>query len=89
MTLNDISPGRPARIAGFSDDIAALQREYLQAFGVVAGRTVRVLQQSPVTVVRIEHLELAIESELAARVTVEACDPTSLSSDAGIPPPAP
>jgi Fe2+ transport system protein FeoA len=89
MTLNDISPGRPARIAGFSDDIAAQQREYLQAFGVVAGRTVRVLQQSPVTVVRIEHLELAIESELAARVTVEAYDPTSSSSDVGIPPPAP
>lgn len=70
MTLNDVAAGDHAQIAGFSDDLPNYQREHLQAYGLVEGRPVRVLQHSPATVVRIEHLELALEAELAGKVRV-------------------
>jgi Fe2+ transport system protein FeoA len=71
MTLADIAPGGNARVAGFSNDLPFPQREHLQAYGLVEGRTVRVLLRSPATVVRIEHLELAMEAELAGKIRVE------------------
>jgi Fe2+ transport system protein FeoA len=58
------------RIAGFSEDLSPHQQEHLQAYGLVAGRKVRVLQHSPVTVVEVEHLELAMETELAGQVKI-------------------
>lgn len=70
MTLNDVAPGSQTRIAGFSEDLPFPQREHLQAYGLVEGRTVQVLQHSPATVVRVEHLELALEAELAGKVRV-------------------
>jgi Fe2+ transport system protein FeoA len=70
-TLRDAKPGATVRIAGFADPLPSRQREHLAAYGLVAGRTVRVLQHSPATVVQIEHLELALEGEIAARVKVE------------------
>jgi Fe2+ transport system protein FeoA len=72
MTLNDITPGGQARIAGFSDDLAPALREHLQAYGLVQGRVLRVLQHSPATVVQVEHLEVALEAELAGKVRVTA-----------------
>jgi hypothetical protein len=48
----------------------------LQAYGLQAGYWVRVLQHSPVVVLQIDHLELAMEKELAARVMVEEISPT-------------
>lgn len=70
MTLTDVLPGDRAHIAGFSDALSLQQREHLQAYGLVAGRTVRVLQHAPVTVIQVEHLELALEAELANLVHV-------------------
>lgn len=70
MTLNDIAPGSHAQIAGFTADLSSRQREHLQAYGLVEGRTVRVLQHSPATVVRVEHLELALEADLAGKIKV-------------------
>jgi hypothetical protein len=43
----------------------------LQAYGLQAGYWVRVLQHSPIVVLQIDHLELAMEKELAAQVIVE------------------
>ena len=70
-TLGEVKPGATVRIAGFAKPLPSRQREHLAAYGLVAGRTVRVLQHSPATVVQIEHLELALEGEIAARVNVE------------------
>lgn len=70
MTLSDVASGADACIAGFSEDLPRQQREHLQAYGLVEGRTVRVIQHSPATVVRVEHLELALEAELANKVRV-------------------
>ena len=76
MTLTDALPGTALHITGFSDDLPSQQQEHLQAYGLVAGRKVRVLQHAPVTVVQVEHLELAMEAELANTVHVEQTDST-------------
>lgn len=44
----------------------------MQAYGVAPGRWVKVVQQSPVTVVRVEHLDLAFELDIARGIRVEA-----------------
>jgi hypothetical protein len=45
--------------------------EQLQAYGLASGYWVRVLQRTPVIVLQIDHLELAMEKSLAAQVIVE------------------
>ncbi len=42
---------------------------------LVPGRLVQVLQQEPVTVVRADHTELALEGDLASKVLVEVVTP--------------
>jgi hypothetical protein len=54
-------------------DLSALttaQREQLHGYGLVPEGVLRVMQQVPVTVVQIEHTELAIETEVARAVRV-------------------
>jgi Fe2+ transport system protein FeoA len=51
--------------------LAAPQREQLQGYGILSGSVMRVLQRTPVTVVQIEHTELAIETELARAIWVD------------------
>ena len=69
-TLADVLPGEEARLSGFSPDLPPERSAHLQAYGLVPGRFVRVLQQAPVTVVQIEHCEIALETELAGQVHV-------------------
>jgi Fe2+ transport system protein FeoA len=55
-------------------DVSALptaQREQLHGYGLVPGGVLRVTQHAPVTVVQIEHTELAIETEVARAVRVD------------------
>jgi Fe2+ transport system protein FeoA len=49
----------------------AERMSHFQAYGLVPGHQVRVLQHSPVTVVEIEHTELALERELAREIQIE------------------
>jgi Fe2+ transport system protein FeoA len=51
--------------------LPAAQRDQLQGYGILPGRTLRVIQHTPVTVVQIEHSELAIEPVMAGAVLVE------------------
>jgi Fe2+ transport system protein FeoA len=74
MTLADIPPGSRARIDTL-DGLSTDRRHQLQAYGVAPGRWVRVVQQSPVTVVRVEHLDLAFESDIARGIRVEVATP--------------
>ena len=48
------------------------QREQLLAYGVAPGRMVEVLQTRPVTIVRVEHAELALEPSLSRAIGVYA-----------------
>jgi Fe2+ transport system protein FeoA len=70
-TLTQIAPANWARVVGF-DTPAIEQQTQLQAYGLIAGRMVRVVQHAPVTVVQIDQTELALEGELADGIQVEA-----------------
>jgi Fe2+ transport system protein FeoA len=69
-TLAEVPPGRRARVLEMGG-LPLGQRERLQAYGLAPGRWLSVLQHSPVTVVQVDHTELAFERELAAKVRVE------------------
>ncbi len=85
LTLLDVPLGCRAKI-GDSSNPAGLSAsepnpslpglEQLQAYGLVSGYWVRVLQRTPVIVLQIDHLELAMEKELAGLVQVEEICPS-------------
>lgn len=70
-TLAGALPGGDVAVVGFTDGTAEL-RERLLAYGLIPGQTLRVLAQKPLTVVQVEHTELALERELADCVEITA-----------------
>lgn len=70
-TLADVKPGEQTKVAGFSSQLSPARLAHLQAYGLVEGYPVRVVQQKPVTVVQVDFVELALEAELARGVWVE------------------
>jgi Fe2+ transport system protein FeoA len=81
LTLLDVPPGCRARVTGFQDGFPADRRAYLQAYGLTPHDWVTVLQNSPVTVIRLENTELALESELADGIQVEQIRRTDSDED--------
>jgi Fe2+ transport system protein FeoA len=69
--LADIQPGHEATVLQFDERISTRQMENLQAYGLVPGRRVRVLQHLPETIIQVEHTELALEKSLADKVIVD------------------
>lgn len=69
--LRDLAPGTVAKVLEI-DASAARWRERLIAYGLAPGREVEVVQQAPVTVVRVERIDLAFESRIAAGIVVSA-----------------
>jgi len=69
-TLANTPVGCWVRVIGFRPGLAGEQLTQLQSYGLAPGRAVRVLQQTPVTVLQIEQFELALEREMAALVEV-------------------
>jgi Fe2+ transport system protein FeoA len=69
--LADAPPGCRVCMAGFSEE-GVCWRERLQAYGVSPGSEIEVVQQSPVTVVRVDHVELAFERSVARDIIVRA-----------------
>ena len=85
LTLLDVPLGCRAKIGDpsspdsspHSDVKASLPGlAQLQAYGLASGYWVRVLQRTPVIVLQIDHLELAMEKELADLVQVEEICPS-------------
>jgi len=70
LPLIDLKPGQTARVTAFGE-IPASQLAALQAYGVLPGRSLVVLQQNPLTIVRVEWTELAFEAGVARQVIVE------------------
>ena len=60
------------RVKGFLPGLSPERQAHLLAYGLAPGYWVQVIQHSPVTVVRIEHTELALEAGLACQVQVSA-----------------
>ena len=70
-SLAQVHPGHKAKICSFSPKISCQRRAHLLAYGLLPGHWVRVIRHSPVTVLEIEHLELALETELAGEIQVD------------------
>lgn len=68
-TLWHVPPGQEVTILGF-EALPLDYQHYLQAYGVMPGRTVRVLAQRPVTIIQVEHTELAFEPQIARCILV-------------------
>jgi Fe2+ transport system protein FeoA len=68
-------PPNPAGLSASETNPALPGLEQLQAYGLASGYWVRVLQRTPVIVLQIDHLELAMEKSLAAQVIVEEIGP--------------
>lgn len=69
--MADVPPGCRAEVVGFSAGFPPDRRAYLQAYGLVLNYSVQVVQHSPVTIVRVDHIELALESDLAKGILVQ------------------
>jgi Fe2+ transport system protein FeoA len=70
LCLKDVLPGHFARVAGFSPRLSPERRTQLRAYGLVPGYRIRVLQHNPVSVIQVEHSEIALEQELAGEIFV-------------------
>jgi Fe2+ transport system protein FeoA len=70
-SLAATAKGGLTTIRGFAAALSAEQRTHLQAYGLLPGVTVRVMQQRPVTVIQLDQLEVALDSVLAAGVLVQ------------------
>lgn len=68
--LTQVPVGGQARVAVL-EGLSTSQCERLQAYGLAPGNWVSVVQHSPVTVVQVEHTELAFEAEIACHVKME------------------
>lgn len=73
-TLAEAPEGASVRVVAFQNTSGSRPLQ-MQAYGLVPGRLVQVLQQEPVTVVRADHTELALEGDLASKVLVEVVTP--------------
>lgn len=71
LPLAFILPGQTVRLAAFGDEINALQREQLTAYGLAESRPMKVLQQRPMTVVLADEVELALEHAVTRYIWVE------------------
>jgi len=69
--LTALSAGSEARILGFAADISIDRKAQLQAYGVIPENSLWVRQHKPVTVVQIDHTELAFEADLADSIFLE------------------
>ena len=74
VTLADVPAGCLARIVAI-EGAPSSRRQQLRAYGLRAGDWVRVVQHVPVTVAVVEHTELALETDLARCILVDAFEP--------------
>ncbi|MDO8795349.1 MAG: FeoA family protein [Vicinamibacterales bacterium] len=68
--LSRVKPGSVVRVVEIGEG-ASGWHERLQAYGIAPGREVTVVQQAPVTVVRVDHVDLAFEAAIARHIIVE------------------
>lgn len=71
LCLADVPPGCKAEVVGFTAEFPPDRKESLQAYGLVLNYPLQVLQHKPVTILRVDQIELALESDLAKGILVE------------------
>jgi Fe2+ transport system protein FeoA len=70
QTLADVPTGARAQVTG-THGLPAAWRDHLHSYGLVPGRWVRVIRRAHVSLVEVEHTELALETEIARGVLVD------------------
>ncbi len=71
VSLAAVLPGGGARVSGYSIHLKSERLSQLQAYGLVPGAWVTVIQHSPVTIIRVDQTELAMEWGIACQVLVK------------------
>ncbi len=71
-SLNQVRRGQRAIVDGFAPDFPPARQAHLMAYGLTPDTQVRVLQHTPITIVQVDHLEIAIEHALAKGILVRA-----------------
>ena len=71
MTLANAPLDHRLKIVEYTSSLPLEKQIHLQAYGLMSGCDVEVLQHAPVTIVRIDHTELALENNLAMDVQVD------------------
>ena len=69
-TLESALIGDDVVIGAFAEAMTTGHRELLRAYGLEPGRTVRIEQHAPVTVVRVDQTEVALEADLARLILI-------------------
>ena len=69
-TLDQVQPGDVIEVGRFGRGLSLQHQLRLQAFGVEPGQPLTVIQQHPVTIVKVDHTELAVERFLAHQIYV-------------------
>jgi Fe2+ transport system protein FeoA len=72
-TLASFPGGSQVRVTGFGE-LNAQYLQHLQAYGLLPGRTLKILAQHPLTIILAEQTELALETSVALQVFVELLD---------------
>jgi Fe2+ transport system protein FeoA len=70
LTLAETPTGAWATVREIGS-LSPARRDHLHAYGIVPGRLLRVIRQANVSIVEVEHTELALEAEIARGVLVE------------------
>ncbi len=83
MCLADVPPGCKAQVVGFAAGFPPNRKAYLQAYGLVLNNPLQVLQHKPVTILRVDQIELALESDLAKGIFVELSPDDQSDNTAG------
>jgi Fe2+ transport system protein FeoA len=68
--LTEAVPGTGVVLARLGSGIPVSQLEQLVSYGLFEGRVIEVLRQRPVTVILVDHTELALEPAIAAAIWV-------------------
>ncbi len=76
--LADVPLEQRARVVDM-EALPVAQRDQLHGYGILPGCVLRVVQRTPVTVVQIEHTELALETAIAQAMRAGDADVTTES----------
>jgi Fe2+ transport system protein FeoA len=69
-TIDRVRVGATVRLVEPDPSLEASLREHLAAFGLLPGHPVTVVAQRPMTIVLCDHVELALEAAVAAKLRV-------------------
>jgi Fe2+ transport system protein FeoA len=69
ISLGHVAAGVDVEVEGL-DEMPASRSARLSAFGLVPGRSVRVVQRHPVPVIRVDETEIALSDEILNQIHV-------------------